>query len=224
MKIASTRTAATIATLGLMLAANVAGARENYSKWYATAQVGLGSLSSSSLSYSDGISSETTSANFEESFAGGGTLGYRIGNGWSVEGEIQYRRNDLEAVDVPTLGSFSGGDFASLGIAVNALYNFDIGESGKLSGYVGPGFVYFEEIDIDFDQAGEQELSFETDDTAFQIKFGGRYQFSDRWFMDAGATWLTADSVRLELPADSAQTISSDYDHWTLRIGAGLRF
>ena len=224
MRIASTRTAATIATFGFLLAANVAGARENDSKWYATAQVGLGSLSSSSLSYSDGTSSETTNANFEESFAGGGTLGYRIGKGWSIEGEIQYRRNDLEAVDVPTLGNFSGGDFASLGIVVNALYNFDIGESGKLSGYVGPGFVYFQEIDIDFDQAGEQELSFETDDTAFQLKFGGRYEFSDRWFMDAGATWLTADSVRLELPADSTQTISSDYNHWTIRIGAGLRF
>lgn len=224
MKITSPRAALSVATLCLMLVTNVAVANDSSSRWYATAQIGLGGLSSSTLSYNDATTSETTNARFEESFAGGGTLGYRVSNGWDIEGEVKYRRNDLEAVNLPGLGTFTGGDFASLAIALNALYKFNIGESGKLSGYVGPGFVYFQEIDIDFDQAGQQELSFETDDTALQLKLGGRYRFSDHWFMDVGATWLTADSVRLELPADSTQTISSNYSHWTVQVGAGLRF
>lgn len=224
MKRSFTTIAASLTALGLALGANTAAADSNDAKWYATAQIGVGSLSSSTLTYSDGTNTETANAEFEASFVGGGTLGYRFDNGWNLEGEITYRRNDLEPLSLPGLGDFTGGDFASLGIAVNALYNFSIGDSGKLTGYIGPGFVYFQEIDIDFDQADQQELSFETDDTAFQIKFGGRYDFNDNWFMDAGATWLTADSVKLELPADSSQTITSDYEHWAFRIGAGFRF
>lgn len=62
------------------------------------------------------------------------------------------------------------------------------------------------------------------DDTAWQFKAGGRYDFSERWFVDAAATYLAASSVRMELPADSSQTIESDYDHLTLLLGVGWRF
>lgn len=212
------------AALACSLATTGAYAQDLDERWYATATVGLGTLSSSTLTYSDSLTFETASADYEASFAGGGTLGYRLSNRWSVEAEIMYRRNDLDPIDVPGLGSFTEGDFASLGLGVNALYRFNIGDSGKWSGYVGPGFVYLQEIDIDFDRDGEQEISFETDDTALQLKFGGRYDFSDRLFAEAGATWLTADGVTMELPADSAQTITSDYEHWTFQVGIGLRF
>ena len=79
-------------------------------------------------------------------------------------------------------------------------------------------------IDIDFDTDGQQEVSFESDDAAFQLKFGGRYDFSDRWFAEGGATYLAASSVKMELPADSSQTIESDYQHWTVTAGVGFRF
>jgi hypothetical protein len=52
--------------------------------------------------------------------------------------------------------------------------------------------VYFQEIDIDFDDAGQQEVSFESDDGGFQLKPGGRYEISERWFIEAGATYLPA--------------------------------
>ena len=135
-----------------------------------------------------------------------------------------YRRNDLEAIDIPGLGDFTEGDFASLALGINALYRFNFGDSGKWSGYIGPVIVYLQEIDIDFDTGGQQEISFETDDTAFQLKLGARYDFSDRWFAEAGATWMTASGVTMELPEDSAQTIESDYDHLTISAGIGFRF
>ncbi len=191
--------------------------------WYGTASVGVGSLSSATLTYSDGTTSSSASGDYSASVAAGGTLGYNFRNGFALEGEIMYRRNDLDPVDLPGLGSFTGGDFASLAFAVNALYRFSLGDSGRLSGYVGPGVVYFQEIDIDFETNG-QETSFEESDTGFQLKLGGRYDFSDRWFAEAGATYLLADGVRMERPADPSQTIESDYDHWTLSAGVGFRF
>lgn len=204
-----------------VLSAGPALADEN--KWYGTANIGFGSLSSATLTYSDGTTSSSASGEYSGSVAAGGTLGYNFDNGFSVEGEIMYRRNDLDPVELDGLGSFSEGDFASLAFAVNALYRFGLGDSGKLTGYVGPGIVYFQEIDIDFETNG-QETSFEESDTGFQFKLGGRYDFSDRWFAEAGATYLLADGVTMELPADPSQTIESDYDHWTLSVGVGFRF
>ncbi len=214
----------TIAVLASLASISDAVHAEEAEKFYASAIVGAGSLSSATLTFRDGTNVSTADGSYEASFAGGGALGYRFDNGWAVEGELMYRRNELDPVSLAGLGDFTGGDFASLAIAVNALYRFDIGSSGKLQGYAGPGLVYFQEIDIDFDDGGQQETSFESDDTAWQFKVGGRYDFSDRWFVDAAATYLVASSVEMELPADSSQRIESDYDHLMLSLGVGWRF
>jgi opacity protein-like surface antigen len=213
----------TVALLCTACVLAAAPAQADEDNWYGTANIGVGSLSSATLTYSDGTSSSSASGDYSASVAFGGTLGYNFANGFAVEGEIMYRRNDLDPVNLEGLGSFTEGDFASLAFAVNALYRFRLGDSGKLTGYVGPGVVYFQEIDIDFETNG-QETSFEESDTGFQLKLGGRYDFSERWFAEAGATYLIADAVTMELPADPTQTIESDYDHWALSVGVGFRF
>ena len=86
---------------------------------YATASVGAGSLSSATLGFADADSTSTASAGFETSFVGGGALGYRFDNGWTLEGELVYRRNELDPVSIPGLGDFEEGDFASLAIGVS---------------------------------------------------------------------------------------------------------
>lgn len=201
-----------------------AGASADDRRWYATANVGVGNLSSATLTYTDGTTSESDSASFDASFAGGGTVGYQFANRWAVEGEIMYRRNDLGGVNLPSLGAFSGGDFASLGFGINGIYRFPIGSSDRWSGYVGAGYLLLQEIDIDFDSSGQQAVSFETDDGGPQIKFGGRYKASDRWFVEAGATYFDAGSVRMKLPASPGETLQSDYEHWSLSLAAGFLF
>ncbi|MDX1508511.1 MAG: outer membrane beta-barrel protein [Woeseiaceae bacterium] len=213
---------ATLATL--LVGAPVLADPAGLTGWYASAGIGVGNLSNSSLTYSDGANTDTVATSFDTSFAGGGSVGYGFSNGFTLEGEIMYRRNEFGAVSIPSLGDFTEGDFASLGFGVNLLYRFPIGSSGKWSGYAGPGYVWLQEIDIDFDDAGQQEISFETDDSGLQFKFGGRYDFSDRWFAEAGATYFSVDGVRMELPTEPTQTLTSDYDHWTASIAVGLHF
>lgn len=208
----------------IVVMGSAVAAADEAEKFYARASIGAGTLSSATLTYSDGADTSTAEGKYDASFAGGGALGYRFDNGWTLEGELMYRRNELDPVSLAGLGDFSGGDFASLGFAVSALYRFDIGSSGKLSGYAGPGLVYFQEIDIDFDDGGQQEISFESDDIAWQLKVGGRYDFSERWFADAALSYLSVSSVRMELPADSSQTVESDYDHLAFSVGVGWRF
>jgi hypothetical protein len=201
---------------------SASGATADIGGWYATANVGLGDLSSATLTYSDGNSSESDSASFDASFAGGGTIGYQFDSRFAIEGEILYRRNDLEAVNLPSLGAFSGGDFATLGLGINGIYRFPLGSSDKWSGCVGAGYLFLQEID--FDTSGQQEVSFETDDGGPQIKFGTRYRASDRWFVEAGATYFDAGTVRLELPASPIETLQSAYENWTFSLAAGFNF
>ena len=201
-----------------------AAANAQESRWYAAGNVGVGNLSSTSLTFSDGTNSSSDSVSFDASFTGGATLGYQITDRISLEGDLTYRRNEFGQTELPGLGTFTGGDFASLGFGISALYRFPIGQSGKLSGYVGPGYVYLQEIDIDFDDASQQEVSFESDDGGFQLKLGGRYDISDRWFIEAGATYFAGGSVTMDLPGDPSQTITADYDHWSASFGAGIRF
>ena len=201
-----------------------APANADQGRWYATGHVGFGNLASTTLNYSDGVSNESSTVDFDVSFAGGATVGYRLSESFSIEGELMYRRNEFGAVQLGSFGTFSGGDFASLGIGINALYRFSIGASGKFSGYVGPGYLYLQEVDIDFDNNSQQEISFETDDGGLQLKFGGRYDFSDRWFMEAGATYFAGGDIRMELPSDNSQTLAAEYDHWSMSLGAGFRF
>lgn len=212
---------ASLATTSLLWAA---GSAADDSGWYASASIGLGNLSSATLTYSDGTASESASTSFDASFAGGGTLGYQFANRLAVEGEVMYRRNDLEAVNLPSLGAFSAGDFASLGFGVNGIYRFPLGSDDKWSGYIGAGYLFLQEIDIDFESSGQQEISFETDDGGPQIKLGARYRASDNWFVEAGATYLDAGSVRMELPASPGETLQSNYENWTLSLAAGFTF
>jgi outer membrane protein W len=211
-----------LALAGLLSAASPAIADQD--RWYLAGNIGLGNLSSTTLSYDDGSTSESDDVSFDASFVGGATIGYRISDRFSVEGDLMYRRNEFDGAQLGSFGTFSGGDFASLGIGINALYRFSVGTSGKLSGYIGPGYVYLQEIDIDFDNGGQQEISFETDDSGLQLKFGGRYDFSDRWFMEAGATYFDGGSIRMEIPSDADQGLTADYQHWSFSLGAGLRF
>ena len=114
------------ALAGLLAATSPAHADQD--RWYLTGNIGAGNLASTTLTYSDGTTSESDNVSFDASFAGGATIGYRIANGFSVEGELMYRRNEFDGVELGSFGSFAGGDFASLGLGINVLYRFSIGD------------------------------------------------------------------------------------------------
>ena len=216
----------TLTAAAIALAATLASpsAKADESGWYAAANIGMGDLSSSSLTYSDGNVSETVSSGFDAGFTGGASAGYRFGNRFRLEGEISYRRNEFDGGAFPTLGIFNGGDYASFGLGVNALYDFPLGSSDRWSGFVGLGYMRIEEVDIDFETDGQQEVSFETDGDGLQLKLGGRYAPSERWFVEAGATWFDGGSVTMQLPSAPSETLTADYDHLRFTIGAGFRF
>ena len=191
--------------------------------FYATGVVGVGFLGSEDLNYRDGTLDSTAKADFDASFTGGATAGYRLNESWRVEGEALYRRNDLKDVTLDGVGVSTGGDFASLSLGLSALYDFRPFDNERLRGYVGAGVVFVQEIDIDFEVSGA-ETSFETDDVGFQVQFGGRYDLKDNMFLDVGVRYLTLSGAKLEFPADTNRVVEADYSPITVSAGIGWRF
>lgn len=193
------------------------------SRLYASATVGVGFLGSQDLTYRDATTTATGEADFDASFTGGGAIGYYVTPQWRIEGEIMYRRNDMDEITLAGVGASTEGDFASLGFGLSALYEFSPAANDRLRLYAGGGPVWIQEIDIDFEVDGA-EVSFETDDVAFQIQGGARYSINDRAFVDVGLRYLTASGVELEFPADRSRTIESDYAPFTATVSVGWRF
>lgn len=221
--IAASLASAASAGLAAVLLACAAPAQADDSRWYATLDAGIGFLGSEDLNYRDATTNVTGEADFDASFTGGGTVGYRLNDDWRIEGEIFYRTNELSDVDLGELGTFGEGDFSSLGIGASAIRDFDLFGSPKVKSYVGAGVVFLQEIDIDFETAGT-ETSFETDDIAFQLQAGARYELSDRLFLNAGVRYLVASGVEMEFPADTSRIVEADYSPLTVTAGIGWRF
>lgn len=192
-------------------------------RYYATGNIGIGFLGSEDLTYSDSTLTATSEADFDASFAGGGTFGYYLTDNWRIEGEVMYRRNDMKDITLGGVGTSTGGDFASLSLGVSALYEFQPTDNPRLKTYVGAGVAFVQEIDIDF-EIDSAETSFETDETALQLQAGARYDLNDRMFVDLTARYLTVSGAKMEFPADTSRTIEADYSPLTLSVGLGWRF
>lgn len=210
--------------LGLALALTTSiPALADDSRWYVTADVGLNILGSEDLAYRDGTTTGSAEADFDPSFAGGGTVGWRINDQWRLEGEVMYRRNEMDDITLAGVGTSTEGDFASLSLGASALYDFNLFGSEDVTSFVGAGVVFVQEIDIDFEVNG-QETSFETDDIGFQVQFGARYDFGDRWFVSARVRYLMLSGVELEFPSDTSRIVEADYAPLTVSAGIGYRF
>ncbi len=211
---------ATTAMLSTLVGTSALADDERY---YVTGNVGIGFLGSESLSYSDASQTATAEADFDASFAGGGTFGYYLTDNWRIESEIMYRRNDMKGITLGGVGTSTGGDFASLSFGLSALYEFQPTDNPRLKTYVGAGFAFVQEIDIDF-EVDSVETSFETDETGIQLQAGARYDLNDRLFMDLTARYLAVSGAQLEFPADTARVVESDYSPLTVSLGLGWRF
>jgi len=165
----------------------------------------------------------TGDAGFDASFAGGGAVGYRFSNNFSVEGEFLYRRVELDSVNLGAVGSFSDGDFANTQLNVNAYYHFDLASSA-IEPYVGVGLAYINEVDIDLEDSSGVEREFESDEFGFEVMAGARYNVFDRGFIDLGVRYMPIGGVDLERSDGSADRISADYDPFMLTAKFGWRF
>ena len=191
--------------------------------WYATAKFAYNTLGDQGLEYADAGNTASGNAEFDGGFAAGATGGYRFNDNWRLEGELMYRTSELGRADIPGVGSFTEGDYSSLAIGVNGLYDFNLFGSDRARAYVGAGVAWLQEIDIDFEQ-NNVESSFSGDDIGFQVMLGVRYDMGERWFLDTDVRYLSASDIEMTAEENAGGTVVADYDPLSISLGVGWKF
>lgn len=190
--------------------------------WYAGLLLGSTGQSDQTLTF-EGTPAERGTADFSSDFLSGGSIGYRFGNGWRIEGEFVYQSTETDRRPFRAPALQGDGNYASTGFAVNTLYEFDLFGSPKARTYLGAGLVALTEVDIDF-ETPSGERSYSGDDIAMQVLAGVRYDIGSDWFLDLGVRQLRASGLRLDGEGSSAGVIRGDYAPWAVTFGAGWYF
>ncbi len=138
--------------------------------------------------------------------------GYRTGTGLRLEGELAYRRNDLDQISLEGLGTAAvNGDVTALAVMGNLLYDFATGVA--VTPYLGLG-LGFARIAVD-----SMDLGADDSDTvfAYQLKAGLSVPVSPTLALVGGYTYFATSDPTIE-------ATTAEYSAHTLDVGLRLGF
>jgi OmpA-OmpF porin, OOP family len=129
----------------------------------------------------------TAKAEFDTGWAGIGTFGYGLGNGIRFEGELGYRKNDVDKV----AGVNGSGDVSQWSLMANALYDFNTGTD--FTPYVGVGLGGVR-IKVDNGRTFTGGRSIDDSDTVFAYQgiLGVAYSVAPQWKIDLGYRYFAS--------------------------------
>lgn len=201
----------------LVLAGAPAGAQEAPKGWwreaggYAGVSGLLGFVSDADLDLPDcPACADTLSADAGLGLAG--VAGYRFSTGLRLEGEVAYRRNDLDEVSLEGLGTADvNGDVTALAVMGNLLYDFATGAA--VTPYLGVG-LGFARIAVD-----SSDLGADDSDTvfAYQLKAGLSVPLSPTLALVGGYAYFATSDPTIE-------AATAEYQAHTLDVGLRLGF
>jgi opacity protein-like surface antigen len=191
--------------------------------WYATANLGANFMSDQSVSLSGDGPTRSGDASLGNGLLAGAAVGRAFNRSFRAEAEFVYQSVDHDGVRLADGGSLPSGNYASTGVALNGLYSFNLFGREEVRTYVGLGLAWLTEVDIDFEQGGE-ELSYSGDGFGVQLLAGARYEIGERWFLDAGLRYLSAGEVTMDGEGAATGRVRADYEPWSATLGIGWRF
>ena len=190
---------------------------------YATANFGANFMSDQPVRLSGDGPTQSGDASLGSGLLAGAAVGRAFSRSFRAEAEFVYQSVDHDGVRLTGGGSLPSGNFASTALALNGLYSFNLFGREEVRTYVGLGVAWLTEVDIDFEQGG-QELSYSGDGFGVQLLAGARYDFGERWFLDAGLRYLSAGEVTMDGEGAATGRVRADYEPWSATFGVGWRF
>lgn len=146
----------------------------------------------------------------DNGFGVSAVAGYRFPNHVRLEGEVAYRQNDLEAIELEGLGTVRLRGETSTFAAMSTLY-YDLAPDGPVSPYLGAGIgvarIAVKSEDLDADDADTR--------LAYQFKVGLLAPIAPDWALLGGYTYFRTRDPKIE-------DFTSEYTSHTVEIG--LRF
>lgn len=170
----------------------------------------LGGAGLSLLEDSDVGGSVNARHEFNPGWAGLGALGYAFANGFRVEGELGYRRNNVDN------GTGNAEAWTLMG---NALYDFTTGTA--FTPYVGAGIGGAR---LNFNNVPAGSTSIDDADTvlAYQGLAGVTYELETNLKLDLGYRYLTTERPSFRTRAGG--TVDGDYDDHAVMLGLRYQF
>ena len=191
--------------------------------WFVRPYVGLSQMSDLSSDFSDidGLSGDAD-VELSSGFTAGLGVGYRYTDNFAVELGWEYRSNDSE-VSLADTSEFDDGNYASNIFYLNGHYLFD--KNGKWQPYAGAGLTWAEEIDIDLERQGSEELSYSGDgDMGYQVFAGVNYDLNESWKLQSELRYGSITDIDLDGEGDAGEFDSIDYETTTIQVGLVFDF
>lgn len=186
--------------------------------WYFTPKAGLSIVPQQTFTFHFPDGSDSTKVKFSKGYDVGLRVGERVGP-WRVEGEFNYRSNDIR---MPSdLGSeFSGGTQAYTFLG-NAIYDFQTPFLGGVTPHIGAG-IGFAHVATQEKFGGFTALDSSDTTFAYQAIAGLRVPFTPNLSLDVDYRYLGTPDLSLKSP--SGTRISQSYSSHTLLFSLTYKF
>ena len=201
-----------------------------HAQWYVSGNVGAAILQDADVTDTFAGGSITGDVEFDSGYGVSGALGHAWGP-FRLEGEISYRKNDLDKVNVTSLtvagvvftalGSASlGGDISSLGFMANGFYDFDTG--GPWVPFVGVG-IGAARVNIDITSVAGIATVYDQSDTilAYQAAAGIGYKFTPKIMGTLSYRYFVTSDPTFN---DGVDQIETEYRSHNIWAGLIVRF
>lgn len=198
--------------------------------WYVSGNLGVSSLQEASLTDTFAGGSITADVDFDTGYGLSGAIGHAWGP-FRLEGELSYRKNDLDQIDVKTLtiagvvftalGTATlGGDTSSFGFMANGYYDFDTG--GNWVPFVMAG-IGGAKINLDVTSVGGVAVTYDESDTVFAYQAGAGlgYKFSPTTTANLQYRFFGTSDPTFD---DGVDKLDSEYQSHNFWIGITQRF
>jgi len=203
----------------LMASAGSVGVANATDGWYGRADVGISIDGELDGDVADGNTTADFGPDLEDGWIGDIGAGYGFGNGFRVEGELSYRNNQFDAIDVadPIDGTVAGGSVNTWALMGNLLYDFN--SNGRFQPYLGVGAgAARPRVKIDGGGSATDTVF------AYQGLAGLGIALSDRTTLDIGYRYFVAPDVDISEAWGTGFTSEVDYQHQAVTVGLRWQF
>ncbi len=158
--------------------------------WYIGLEGGGNWVSENDATFSTSLpTSAPARIDFDNGWAGIGTVGYALGGNWRIEAEGGYRHNDIDTFN--GAANSAGGELNTTSLMGNVLYDIPLTERMTVSLGAGAGAVHSEFDDGVIDQ--DEDISF-----AYQGIAGVSYAISPRTDLTMNYRYLRSDALEFQ--------------------------
>lgn len=193
---------------------------------YIRGQVGFNSLQDISQTFSTTATASSTSIGIgtDRGLAAGFGAGYRFGTGLRAEGEVSYRKNDMDNISIVGVTvPVTVGEYKSWSFMANALYDFDIGS--QWTPYVGAG-AGLARLDMKDYLGNITGISISADETVFagQLIGGLDYEIDANWSLGARYNLLYQEGPNFNYTVAGTTVTMDEDNHLNHTLGINLTY